>query len=320
MANLRELTRKPELFAPGHRACAGCGFPILVRAVLRASEEPVVAASATGCLEVTSTIFPYTSWRVPFIHSAFENAAATMSGVEAAYRSLRRQGRLDREIRFIAFGGDGGTYDIGLQALSGAMERGHRLLYVCYDNGAYANTGVQRSSATPRGAHTTTSPAGRRIPGKTTSRKDLTAMMAAQGVPYVAQAAIANWNDLTVKVQKALAVDGPSFINAMAPCRLSWGIDPDNTVDLVRLAVETCFWPLYEVEDGNWRLNYRPKEKKPYRDWLKVQARFKHLFRPDQEALIADLQAEVDRRWEELLARCGGNVGPAIMVKEPALV
>ncbi|MGE5527813.1 MAG: thiamine pyrophosphate-dependent enzyme [Patescibacteria group bacterium] len=315
MPNIRDLSRKPELFTPGHRACAGCGFPILVRAVLRAAEEPVVVSSATGCLEVTSTLFPYSAWRVPFIHSAFENSAATMSGVEAAYRALRRQGKIGRELRFIAFGGDGGTYDIGLQSLSGAMERGHRLLYVCYDNGAYANTGVQRSSATPRGANTTTSPAGRKVPGKTVRRKDLTAMMAAQGVPYVAQASIAHWNDLTVKVQKALAVDGPSFINALAPCRLSWGIDPDNTVDLVRLAVETCAWPLYEVEEGRWRLNYLPREKKPYADWLKVQTRFKHLFRQGGESLLSELQAEVDKDWEAILARCGGNVGASTTAK-----
>lgn len=311
MPSLRGLSAKSELFSPGHRACAGCGFPILVRMVLRAAEVPVVVSSATGCLEVTTTIFPCTSWRVPFIHSAFENSAATMSGVEAAYRSLRRQGRHDGEVRFIAFGGDGGTYDIGLQSLSGAMERGHRLLYVCYDNGAYANTGVQRSSATPRGASTTTSPAGRIVPGKRERRKDLTAMMAAQGVPYVAQASIAHWNDLLTKVEKALATDGPSFINAMAPCRLSWGIDADDTVDLVRLAVDTCFWPLYEVEDGDWRLNHRPREKKPYADWLKEQTRFKHLFRADQEEFLHDLQAEVDREWERLQARCGENVGPA---------
>ena len=311
MPTLRELSREPELFTPGHRACSGCGFPILVRMVLRAAGQPVVVSCATGCLEVTSTLFPYTSWRVPFIHSAFENSAATLSGVEAAYRSLRRQGRYDRELRFIAFGGDGGTYDIGLQSLSGAMERGHRMLYVCYDNGAYANTGVQRSSATPRGANTTTSPAGRHVPGKTVPRKDLTAMMAAQGVPYVAQVSVAHWNDLIAKVQKALATDGPSFINALAPCRLSWGIDPDNTVDLVRMAVDTCYWPLYEVEDGRWRLNYRPREKKPYADWLRTQARFKHLFRPGFEDLLGQLQAEVDRAWENLQAQCGENIGPA---------
>ncbi|MGE5598340.1 MAG: thiamine pyrophosphate-dependent enzyme [Bacteroidota bacterium] len=311
MASLRELSRRPELFTPGHRACSGCGFPILVRMVLRAAEEPLVVGSATGCLEVTSTLFPFSSWRVPFIHTAFENAAATLSGVEAAYRVLRQKGRIDREIRFIAFGGDGGTYDIGLQSLSGAMERGHRLLYVCYDNGAYANTGVQRSSATPRGANTTTTPVGRRVPGKVSRRKDLTAMMAAQGVPYVAQASIAHWHDLTAKVRKALAVDGPSFINALAPCRLSWGIDPDETVDLVRLAVDSCYWPLYEVAGGNWRLNYRPREKKAYAEWLKAQTRFKHLFHPGNEELLADLQAEIDRDWERLLARCGENVGPA---------
>lgn len=304
MATLQELSSRPEHFTSGHRACAGCGFPVLVRMVLRASDEPVVVCVATGCLEVTSTIYPYTAWEVPFIHNAFENAAATLSGVEAAYRSLKRRNRIEKAINFIAFGGDGGTYDIGLQSLSGAMERGHRMLYVCYDNGAYANTGIQRSSATPRGAHTTTTPVGAHSTGKSQPRKDLTAIMAAHHIPYVAQGAISNWNDLTSKVRKALSVDGPSFINAMAPCRLSWGIDPEDTIDVTRLAVDTCFWPLYEVENGVWRINYSPREKKPLPEWLKRQSRFKHLFKDDRTGLIEDMQREVDERWDDLNRRC----------------
>lgn len=303
MASLKELAAKPDLFVPGHRACSGCGFPVLVRLVLRASDDPIVACVATGCLEVTSTIYPYTAWQVPLIHNAFENAAATLSGVEAAYRSLLRQDRITGPIRFIAFGGDGGTYDIGLQSLSGAMERGHRMLYICYDNGAYANTGIQRSSATPRGANTTTTPVGNDSSGKRQPRKDLTAIMAAHRIPYVAQATISHWNDLVTKVRKALSVDGPTFINAMAPCRLSWGIDPEDTVEMTRLAVDTCFWPLYEVEDGHWKLNYRPREKKPLAEWLKRQTRFKHLFRQD-DGLLADMQREVDERWAELGRFC----------------
>lgn len=301
MTSLKELSKKTEKFTPGHRACSGCGFPILMRLVMRASDDPVVVCSATGCLEVTSTIYPYTSWRTPFIHSAFENAAATLSGVEAAYRSLTRQGYLHRKINFIAFGGDGGTYDIGLQSLSGAMERGHRLLYICYDNGAYANTGIQRSSATPRGANTTTTPAGKKSAGKVQPRKDLTMIMAAHRIPYTAQAAISHWNDLVSKVRKALSYEGPTFINAMAPCRLSWGIDPEDTVALTRMAVETCFWPLYEVEDGHTKLNYQPKEKKDLVDWLKRQTRFRHLFTPENAEVIEQMQREIDTRWQELL-------------------
>lgn len=307
MAGLKELALQGrELFTGGHRACAGCGFPPTVRMVLlAASDRPVVAGAATGCLEVTSTIFPQTAWRCAFIHNAFENVAATIGGVEAAARALGRKGKLKADFHFIAFGGDGGTYDIGLQSLSGAMERGHRMLYVCYDNEGYANTGMQRSGATPRGAATTTSPSGRSSAGKPQRRKDLTGILAAHKIPFVAQTSVAHWSDLTTKVQKALQADGPAFINVLAPCRLIWGIPPEETVDVTRHAVDTCFWPLYQVENGRWKLTYRPREKKPLAEWLKRQARFKHLFTGEHEDLLAELQAEVDQNWEELLARCG---------------
>jgi pyruvate ferredoxin oxidoreductase beta subunit len=286
--------------------CPGCAAPIVVKQVLLAIDEPVVVSCATGCLEVATTIFPQTAWAVPFIHSAFENSASTIAGVEAAYRSLVRQGKLEeRNIRFVAFGGDGGTYDIGLQALSGAMERGHRILYVCYDNEAYMNTGIQRSSATPLGAHTTTSPAGKVIPGKRGRRKDLTAIMAAHDIPYVAQASPHNWRDLMQKVRKAVAVDGPSFINVLASCNRGWRHEMSDTLEIQRLAVETCFWPLYEVENGEWRITYKPKEKLPITEFLKVQGRFRHLFRPENEHLIQELQEEVDRRWQRLLWLAG---------------
>ncbi|MGE5528992.1 MAG: thiamine pyrophosphate-dependent enzyme [Patescibacteria group bacterium] len=307
MANLKQLAAKAEPFSGGHRACAGCGAPIVTRQVLLAAENPVVVGCATGCLEVTSSLFPFTSWRVPFIHNAFENSAASVSGVEAAYRSLKRQGKLpaDKEIKFIAFGGDGGTYDIGLQSLSGAMERGHNMLYVCYDNEAYMNTSIQRSSATPKYASATTSPAGRVIPGKQQFRKDLTSIMAAHNIPYVAQATISHWNDLVTKVQKALAVQGPAFLNVLQPCRLGWIFEPQDTVEMAREAVDNCFWPLYEVVDGEWRLTYKPKEKKPIVEWLKKQGRFKHLFRPGHEDKLAEIQANVDREWDRLLKKCG---------------
>lgn len=305
MANLRELTKKEELLCGGHRACAGCAAPIAVRQALKAVDTPVVVGCATGCLEVTTTIYPFTSWRVPFIHSAFENAAATISGAEAAYRALKKKGKVTRDIQFIAFGGDGGTYDIGFQSLSGAMERGHDMVYICYDNEAYMNTGIQRSSATPKGASTTTSPAGKVIPGKVQFRKDLTAVMAAHNIPYVAQAVPSHWNDFITKVQKALAVKGPAFINVLAPCRLGWQFDPAETIDIMRGAVETCFWPLYEVENGVWRVTHKPREKKPVRGWLEKQGRFRHLFRPENEHIIEEIQADIDRNWEALLARAG---------------
>jgi len=306
VANLRELSKGPEIFTSGHRLCAGCGAGPVVRQVLHALEgTPVVIGNATGCLEVASTIYPYTSWDASWIHNAFENAAATISGVEAAYKSLKRQGKIKDEIKFLAFGGDGGTYDIGFQSLSGAMERGHEMVYVCYDNGAYMNTGIQRSSATPLGADTTTSPAGEVIPGKTQTRKDLTAIIADHRIAYVAQASPAYWNDLVTKAKKAFNAKGSAFINTLAPCPRGWRSDPALTIELSRLAVETCYWPLYEVENGQWRLTFKPKVKKPITEWLKPQGRFKHLFRPENKELLEKFQADVDQRWEELLIRCG---------------
>jgi len=302
----KELAKKPERLAPGHRLCAGCGASIIVRQMMAAIDDPVVLANATGCLEVATTIYPYTAWRVPWIHNAFENAASTMSGVEAAYKSLVRQGKIeDQDVKFIAFGGDGGTYDIGLQALSGAAERGHQFLYVCYDNGAYMNTGIQRSSATPFGAHTTTSPAGDVIPGKQQFRKDLTRIMAAHDIPYVAQASPSKWRDLMEKTRKAVNCGGPAFMNVLSSCNRGWRHGTDETIEITQLGVDTCYWPLYEVEDGEWRLTYKPREKPPVEEWLKRQGRFRHLFKPQNRHMIDKMQAEVDRRWEELLERCG---------------
>jgi pyruvate ferredoxin oxidoreductase beta subunit len=240
------------------------------------------------------------------MHNAFENAAATISGVEAAYRSLVRQNKIpDQDVKFIAFGGDGGTYDIGLQALSGAAERGHQFLYVCYDNGAYMNTGIQRSSATPFGAQTTTSPAGSVIPGKQQFRKDLTAIMAAHNIPYAAQAAPSQWKDLMKKTRKAVGCGGPAFMNVLASCNRGWRHASEDTIEIIQLAVDTCFWPLYEVENGQARLTYRPKEKRPLVDWLERQGRFRHLFKDENRHLLDEFQAETDRRWEQLLELCG---------------
>ena len=240
------------------------------------------------------------------MHNAFENSASTMAGIEAAYRSMVRQEKIpEQNVKFIAFGGDGGTYDIGLQALSGAVERGHQSLYVCYDNGAYMNTGIQRSSATPLGAHTTTSPAGKAIPGKQGFRKDLTAIMAAHNIPYVAQAAPSRWRDLMQKTRKAVNCGGSGFMNVLASCNRGWRHGTDETIELTQLGVDTCYWPLYEVENGEWRLSYKPREKRPVEEWLKRQGRFRHVFRPENRHLIDELQAEVDLRWERLLKLCG---------------
>ncbi|MDR1511175.1 MAG: hypothetical protein LBS15_00070 [Endomicrobium sp.] len=310
MVNLRELSKNPVRITGGHRLCAGCGAGIVARQTLVAAGNAlVVVVNATGCLEVSTTIFPYSAWESPYFHSAFENAAATCSGVEAAYRSLKFQGKVKEDIKFITFGGDGGTYDIGLQSLSGAMERGHKMLYICYNNEAYMNTGIQRSGATPKWAHTTTAPAGKKSQGKVQNKKDLTQIMIAHDIPYVAQSYVGNWNDFMTKVQKALAVNGPSFINVLTPCRLGWGYKPEYTMKVARLAVETCMWPSYEVEDGVYKINVEPKAKKPVTEFLKLQARFKHLFKPDNAYILEEIQGNVDKKWAFLQNRAKSAFG-----------
>ena len=297
---LKELSKKEDRFTHGHRMCSGCGAPIIVKIALMATDYPVVISNATGCLEVSTCISEFTAWNVPWIHTAFENAAATLSGVETMYRSLKKQGKFDKEVKFIAFGGDGGTYDIGFQSLSGAMERGHDMIYICYDNGAYMNTGIQRSSATPFGADTTTCPAGSVIPGKQRQRKNLTKIMAAHDIPYVAQASPSHWQDLFRKVQKAHEIKGPKFINVIAPCNRGWRSRTDDAIQLSRLAVNTCYWPLYEIENGVTKITVTPKEKVPVTEFLKPQGRFKHLFSPENEGLLKQVQDDIDREWEKL--------------------
>lgn len=298
---LRELAKGEDRFVHGHRMCSGCGAPIIVKQVLMATDYPIIASNATGCLEVSTCIQQYTAWKIPWIHSAFENAAATISGVEAMYRSLVKQKKIeDKQVKFIAFGGDGGTYDIGFQSLSGAMERGHDMMYICYDNGAYMNTGIQRSSATPFGANTTTCPAGDVIPGKPQQRKDLTRIMAAHGIPYVAQASPAHWMDLMKKVQKAFEIKGPKFMNIISPCNRGWRSRTDDAIMLSKLAVDTCYWPLYEVENGITKITFKPKEKKPIVEFLKPQGRFKHLFAPENEWMLKKIQENIDKEWELL--------------------
>lgn len=300
--NLKEVSLKPERLTGGHRMCAGCGAPVVVRGVLRAlkEEDKAVISSATGCLEVSTFMYPYTAWEDSFIHTAFENGATNAAGVEAAYRFMRKTGKLDETYKFIAFGGDGGTYDIGLQALSGAMERGHDMVYVAYDNGAYMNTGIQRSSATPRYADTTTSPAGKVVNGKQQNRKELTKVMAAHNLPYVAQTApFKNFKDLHEKAEKAIYTPGAAFLNVLAPCPRGWRYDTSKLMEVVEMAVDTCFWPLYEVVDGKYNITYMPKKKRPITDWIECQGRFKHILK--NEEAIAVIQADVDRQWEELL-------------------
>jgi pyruvate ferredoxin oxidoreductase beta subunit len=309
--NLKQLSHTEERLVEGHRLCAGCAEPIIARQVLMATDKPVVVANATGCFEVSTSIYPFTSWNVPWIHTAFENAPATMSGVEAAYNSLKRQGKLDQEVKFIAFGGDGATYDIGFQSLSGAIERGHDFLYVCFNNEAYMNTGIQRSGATQKGASTTTCPAGSCVPGKREFPKDLTRIIIAHDLPYAAQASPHNWKDLIEKSKKGINTPGPAFINVISPCPRGWRHDGSQTIAISKLAVETCIWPLYEYENGDWRLTGESlriaegsREKKPVSDWLSSQGRFKHLMKGKFTGVADEIQANVDKKWESLLKLC----------------
>ena len=306
--SLKDEVAKPERFTGGHRMCAGCGSPVAVRGVLRALDpgDKAVVGVATGCLEVSSFMYPYTAWQDSYIHTAFENAGATVSGVEACYKALKKKGKIDETYKFIAFGGDGGTYDIGFQSLSGAMERGHDMVYVCYDNEAYMNTGIQRSSSTPRFADATTSPAGTVIPGKQQNKKDLTEVIAAHGVPYVGQTTfMGNMKDLHEKAHKAIYTPGAAFLNIMAPCPRGWRYATENLIEICRLAVETCVWPLYEVIGGKWTITYQPKKKLPVEDYLKPQGRFAHLFEKGSEWMIEEWQKAVDSKWEALLKKAG---------------
>ncbi len=308
--NFKEEMNKPQRLAPGHRMCAGCGGTIAVRGVLRALHEgdKAVIGNATGCLEVSTFMYPYTAYEDSYIHNAFENAGATMSGVETAYNILKKKGKIKENYKFITFGGDGGTYDIGLQSLSGAMERNHDFVYVCYDNGAYMNTGIQRSSATPMYADTTTTPVGSESNGKMQNRKDLASIIAAHDVPYVAQTTfLGNFKDLHTKAEKAIYTEGACFLNIMAPCPRGWRYPTENIMEICKLGVETCYWPLFEVDHGKWILNYEPKKKLPIEDFLRPQGRFKHLFKKGNEDLLVQFQEEVDRRWEDLQFRCSQN-------------
>ena len=312
MSRLKTLVRNEQGVPPlrgGHALCQGCGIPMVVRTILDTIETPVVVVSATGCLEVATTRYPTTAWNVPWLHVAFENSAAVASGVESAYRALARRNALpqDGPVTFVALAGDGGTYDIGLQALSGALERGHRFLFVCYDNEAYMNTGVQRSGATPLGARTTTSAVGAEALGKAQQRKDMTAIAVAHHVPYVAQACSAHWHDLSKKAGRAARADGAAFLNVLTNCPVGWGHEPREAISILHAAVDSCYWPLYEVVDGRYRLTYVPEEIRPVADWLRPQKRFAHLFTPEAEPVLHEIEQRIAREWAELRALAGAG-------------
>ncbi|MCE5202372.1 MAG: thiamine pyrophosphate-dependent enzyme [Synergistaceae bacterium] len=308
--NLKELTKKQNPLTEGHRMCPGCGAPTAVRQALMAIDDPIVVVGATGCMEVSTTVYPYSAWRVPFMHVAFENAGAGISGVEAAHKVLVRKGRAKENIKFVAFGGDGGTYDIGLQSLSGALERGHNFTYICYNNQGYMNTGAQRSSATPVNANATTSPAGSVIPGKLQLAKDLTEIVAAHNIPYAAQTTLYDPIDLITKVKRAVETPGPAFINVLVPCPLFWKIKPGDQMKVCKLAADSRFWPIYEVADGKHIISYKPKEFVPLEEFLRTQGRYSHLFKKGSERmdLVEKAQSDIEENWDRLLRKCEAQI------------
>jgi len=272
------LVTTKEFLAEGHNFCTGCGESLAIRMALKALGENVIVANATGCAEVCTTPMPYTSWRIPWIHTLFENVAAVISGVEAGLKISVEKGRLqERDIKCVAMGGDGATSDIGIQALSGAFERGHNFLYICLDNEAYMNTGIQRSSATPYGASTTTAPAGKFSIGQVTRKKNMPAIAAAHNIPYVATACPSYRLDLMKKVRKGAEIEGPAYLHILVPCPTGWRHGGDVTVEIGQLAVQTGIFPLYEIEHGRYTLNADPPKLKPIEEYLKLQGRYRHL-------------------------------------------
>lgn len=300
------LIPKEEEFKAGHRGCQGCGLALAVRLALKAAGKDVVVTTATGCLEIISTPLPFTAWGVPWIHVAFENTAATASGMEAALKVLRRKGRIpDRKVKVLAFAGDGGTADIGMQALSGALERGHDFTYICLDNEAYMNTGVQRSGSTPFGASTTTSPSGTKSIGQQTWKKNMPAIVAAHAIPYVATANPSYPFDFMEKVKRAVETPGPAYIHAYSACPTGWRSATELSIHIGRLAVETGVHPLYEIVDGKTILSYDPGDLKPLKDYLELQPRFKHLTDSD----ISGIETRIRREYEDLKKRAATDGG-----------
>ncbi len=281
---------------PGHSTCPGCPIGIILRTVMSATDDPIVCCGATSCAEVTTSIYPHTNWNVPWIHSVFANAAATISGVERAYLARKEKGEIKKKIKFMAFGGDGSSYDIGLQSLSGALERGHDFVYVCYSNEGYMNTGAQRSSATPLGATTTTTPGG-----KKEFQKDFAEIAIAHNIPYVATANPGHQIDLYNKAKKAFETKGPAVINVFAACPTNMKAPSDQTIEISKLATETNFWPLYECIDGKYIINYKPSKKTKIEEFLKTQTKFKEVLKSKED--LKNIQQNIDNKWKLLLKK-----------------
>ncbi|MFC1930801.1 pyruvate synthase subunit PorB [Chloroflexota bacterium] len=296
------IITEEEPFAPGHRACSGCGEALAVRLAAKAIGKNAIIVNATGCMEVVASPFPYTSWRIPWIHTLFENTAAVASGAEAGLKAMVKKGILaEKNVKIVAMGGDGGTSDIGLQALSGALERGHDMLYICLDNEAYMNTGIQRSSATPYGASTTTSPSGKHSLGQVTWKKNLPAIAVAHDIPYVATACPSYHRDLMKKVTKALEISGPAYIHILSVCPTGWRCPTDLAIKVGRLAVRTGVFPLYEVENGKYKMSLSLPQLLPIKEYLKLQGRFRHL----SDDTINVIQERVQREYAKLVELAG---------------
>ncbi|NHI82798.1 MAG: pyruvate ferredoxin oxidoreductase [Candidatus Thorarchaeota archaeon] len=308
--SIKDMLQKDQILSSGHRMCAGCAAPTIVKLMGMALRGPTIVCEATGCLEVATTIYPFTAWKIPWIHVAFENAAAVASGVIEAQKIMREKDRSEYEhVDVIAIGGDGGTFDIGFGAISGMLERGHDVVYMVYDNGAYQNTGIQRSGATLPGQETTTSWAGKVEPGKRQRKKPLAEIVAAHKTPYVATVDPYHYRDFIMKFRKALEVDGPAFIHAFSPCPRGWRSDTSRSIELAKMAVEVGIHPLYEVIDGEeWIMSgpsKRIKELTPLEEFWALQGQFRHLKDPKWSDFKKDLQDQVNHDWELLKKRCG---------------
>jgi len=298
-----KLVTTKEFLAEGHNFCTGCGEALAIRLAMKALGENVIMAMATGCDEVCTTPLPYTSWRVPWLHTLFENAASEISGVEAGLKILAKKGRMpDRDIKCVAMAGDGGTSDIGIQALSGAFERGHDFIYICLDNEAYMNTGIQRSSATPYGASTTTAPAGKFSIGQITRKKNMVAIAAAHDIPYVATACPSYRFDLMKKVRKGAELKGPAYVHILSPCPTGWRYSSNLTIEIGQLAVQTGIFPLYEIEGGRYRLNADPPKLKPVEEYLKLQGRYRHLTGEEIESIQEMVNEDYGKLKEKVAA------------------
>ncbi|MEM0097172.1 MAG: thiamine pyrophosphate-dependent enzyme [Conexivisphaerales archaeon] len=300
-----------EYFSPGHGLCAGCTAGTIVKLLLKVAGPNTIVVNATGCVEVSTTTYPYTSWNVPWLHVAFENAAAVASGVESAIIALKKKGVIDpsRKVNIVALAGDGGTYDIGLQALSGMLERGHHVMYVLYDNEAYMNTGIQRSGSTPEFAWTTTTPVGSLWKGKYQQKKPIAEIVSAHGIPYVATSNPNNFTDMMNKFKKGLETEGPSFVHVLQPCTTGWKFDPRYGIEISRLATETAMWINWEKEHKEFRVTVTVPRRKHVRNYLKMQGRFRHL----NEQEINEIQNLVNKKVDDINSLVGKTViGPLI--------